>query len=107
MLLDGVTVRLQLWDTGGAERFRSIAPLYYRNADAVLLVYDVSSERSFGALGGWLDDLKQHGPEGVVIALIGNKADRADRVVTTDRAEQFAREKALPLFAETSALTGQ
>jgi small GTP-binding protein len=105
---DGIPVRLQLWDTGGQEQFRAIAPIYYRNADAVLVVYDVSCQESFDAVGGWIADVRENGPAAIVIALIGNKKDLVDeRVVAADAGAELAQKEELPVFEETSAKTGE
>jgi Ras-related protein Rab-5C len=108
LVKNGILVRLQVWDTSGGEHFRSIAPLYYRNADVVLIVYDVTSQIPFDAIGQWVNDAKQYGPSGVLIALLGNKVDRTtDRVVATVVGSELVRVQVLFFFAETSALTGE
>ncbi|KAG0085837.1 hypothetical protein BGZ93_000434 [Podila epicladia] len=53
-------VRLQIWDTAGAERFRSMAPMYYRSANAVIVVYDITSEESFDAIATWVEEVRKH-----------------------------------------------
>ncbi|KAL8706299.1 MAG: hypothetical protein Q9201_000618 [Fulgogasparrea decipioides] len=71
----GFTVRLQLWDTAGQERFRSISKLYYRGASAILLVYSIIDERSFNEMGRWMQELKEHIREDVVVHVVGTKSD--------------------------------
>jgi small GTP-binding protein len=74
----GIPLRMQLWDTSGQERYRSIAPIFYRGAQAALLVYDVTSERSFGEMGGWLRELREKansGGEELIVHVVGTKGD--------------------------------
>ncbi|KZF21226.1 ras-like GTP-binding protein RYL2 [Xylona heveae TC161] len=69
------TVRLQIWDTAGQERFRSISKLYYRGANAAVLCYDVTDERSFEEMGKWLLELKRNLGDEVVLHIVGTKSD--------------------------------
>lgn len=77
------TVRLQIWDTAGQERFRSISRLYYRGANACLLCYDVTSERSWEEMKGWLREMRDNcdlgsagnGGAGMVVHIVGTKTD--------------------------------
>ena len=71
----GTTVRLQIWDTAGQERFRSISKLYYRGASAVILVYSIVDEQSFKEMGRWLQEVKQHVNEDVIVHVVGTKSD--------------------------------
>ena len=73
---DGSTLKLHIWDTAGQEKFRSVAPLYYKDAHAALVVYAIDDEPSFVAVDSWIDQLDQHGnmPK-MVKFLIGNKSD--------------------------------
>lgn len=71
----GTTLRLQIWDTAGQERYRSISRLYYRGADAAILVYDVTNKSSFDDMSTWLEELKQNCPNDLVIHIVGTKAD--------------------------------
>lgn len=72
------TVKFEIWDTAGQERYKSLAPMYYRNANAALCVYDITSRSSFSKAQDWIKELKKQAPEGIVIALVGNKNDLAD-----------------------------
>ncbi|TRM61266.1 P-loop containing nucleoside triphosphate hydrolase protein [Schizophyllum amplum] len=109
-------VKLQCWDTAGTESFRSITRSYYRGAAGCLLVYDVTSRRSFDNLPTWLADVREHADPHLTCILVGNKVDlcedtegtaaKRDRQVTTDEGEMFAREHNL-LFVEASAKSGQ
>lgn len=72
------TVKFEIWDTAGQERYKSLAPMYYRNANAALCVYDITSQSSFKKAQDWIEELKKQAPEGIVVALVGNKADLAE-----------------------------
>ncbi|NXM46544.1 RAB17 protein, partial [Gymnorhina tibicen] len=102
--LDEVTIMFEIWDTAGQEKYESVCHLYYRGAHAALLVYDITNKKTLSRAKLWLEELeKSFLPNEIVIALVGNKADLADkREVTTKEGEEFARTKGL-LFLETSA----
>lgn len=85
--VDGLKVRLQLWDTAGQERFRSMAPMYYRGANAALLLYDITNAATFEDIRGWLAELKKNCPPELIIYIVGSKADlHQHRQVTSDLA---------------------
>ncbi|EGO01606.1 hypothetical protein SERLA73DRAFT_120279 [Serpula lacrymans var. lacrymans S7.3] len=85
--VDGLKVRLQLWDTAGQERFRSMAPMYYRGANAALLLYDITNASTFDDVRGWLEELKKNCPPELIIYIVGSKADLHNhRQVTSDLA---------------------
>ncbi|RPD67087.1 ras-domain-containing protein [Lentinus tigrinus ALCF2SS1-7] len=85
--VDGTKVRLQLWDTAGQERFRSMAPMYYRGANAALLLYDITNASSFEDVRGWLEELKKNCSPDLIIYIVGAKADLHQyRQVTSDLA---------------------
>ncbi|KAF2191360.1 NCA2-domain-containing protein [Zopfia rhizophila CBS 207.26] len=101
--LDGKRVKLQIWDTAGQERFRTITTAYYRGAMGILLVYDVTDERSFNNIRTWFSNVEQHATEGVNKILIGNKCDWEEkRAVSTERGQALADELGIP-FLEVSA----
>ncbi|KAG5190052.1 Rab1A, rab family GTPase [Tribonema minus] len=100
--IDKKTVKLQIWDTAGQERFRTITSAYYRGADGIIMVYDVTSQESFGHVNDWLSEVNRYASEGTSKLLIGNKSDRADKAVTTEQAKSFAQSLGIP-FLETSA----
>ncbi|XP_028976106.1 ras-related protein Rab-37 [Esox lucius] len=104
--VDNLKVKLQIWDTAGQERFRSVTHAYYRDAQALLLLYDITSKSSFDNIRAWLTEIHEYAQRDVVIMLLGNKADMAnDRVIKRDDGEKLAREYSVP-FMETSAKTG-
>lgn len=72
------TIKFEIWDTAGQERYKSLAPMYYRNANAALCVYDITSKASFAKAQDWIKELNRQAPEGIVVALVGNKADLAE-----------------------------
>lgn len=101
--LDGKRIKLQIWDTAGQERFRTITTAYYRGAMGILLVYDVTDERSFQNIKNWIKNIEQHATEGVTKMLVGNKCDMIDkRTVDPERGQALANEYGIP-FLETSA----
>lgn len=104
-LSDQTMVKFEIWDTAGQERFNSLAPMYYRGAQAALVVYDITNESSFVRAKAWVKELQTQGTPKMVIALVGNKADLADnRRIKTDDAQSYAEENGI-LFLETSAKT--
>ncbi|TFY75989.1 hypothetical protein EWM64_g8024 [Hericium alpestre] len=94
---------LAQWDTAGQERFRTITTAYYRGAMGILLVYDVTDERSFNNIRTWHANIEQHASEGVNKILIGNKSDWVDKkAVTEEQGRELADELGIR-FMETSA----
>ncbi|SCW04425.1 LAFE_0H13234g1_1 [Lachancea fermentati] len=108
---DDVTIKFEIWDTAGQERYKSLAPMYYRNANAALIVYDITQPDSLAKAQSWVDELKNKvGDQDLVICLVGNKLDLCEedpqkRVVDTEDAQRYASEQGL-LFQEVSAKTG-
>jgi len=101
--LDGKRIKLQIWDTAGQERFRTITTAYYRGAMGILLVYDVTDERSFNNVRTWHANVEQHASEGVNKILIGNKCDWTDKkVITEEQGNELAEELGIR-YLETSA----
>lgn len=100
-------MKLQIWDTGGSERYRAMTPMYFQNADAAIIVYDITSSESFKDVDLWLKDLRDKGPPSIIIALAGNKCDLPNRDVPTDKARDHAAKNQIQLFEETSALNGK
>lgn len=107
MLVGDQAFKFNIWDTAGQERFKSLAPLYYRDAAAAILVYDITSDSSFHALKTWIKELSRYGPPDILIAIAGNKCDKADqREVLEEEAEEFAS-SVEAIFVETSARTNK
>ncbi|XP_011258558.1 ras-related protein RabJ isoform X2 [Camponotus floridanus] len=79
-----------VWDTAGQERFRSMAPMYYRNANAAMLVFDLTQYNSFAAIKGWVKELQQNVEDTMVLAVIGNKSDLHQRQVDGEEGQKYA-----------------
>jgi len=95
--------RFLLQDTAGQERYRSLAPMYYRGASAAVIVYDITNPDSFTGAKSWVKELQRRGDPNVVIALAGNKADlESRRKVEFEEANSYAEENGI-LHLETSA----
>jgi Ras-related protein Rab-1A len=98
-------VKLQIWDTAGQERFRTITSAYYRGADGIIMVYDVTSQESFEHVEEWLSEVDRYANENTSKLLLGNKADLVDlKQVGEDTAQKFAEKLGIS-FLETSAKT--
>lgn len=133
LALDDVTVKFEIWDTAGQERYHSLAPMYYRGAQAAVVVYDVTSQDSFERAQRWISELRDQANKDIVIALAGNKIDLCNdsdisgdnaadgdddqgnpnsgssnnrRSVEREEAQAYANENKL-IFYETSAKTGE
>ena len=104
--IDGKIIKVQIWDTAGHERFRSITYSYYRGANAIIIVFDLSDKKSFINIIEWLKQIEKHAQENVFKFLVGNKSDLIDeRKVTYEEAKKYADEHDLP-YIETSAKEG-
>ncbi|XP_028779815.1 ras-related protein RABA3 [Neltuma alba] len=105
--INGKVIKAQIWDTAGQERYRAVTSAYYRGALGAMLVYDITKRQSFDHVARWVEELRAHADNSIVIMLIGNKADLVDlRAVSTEDAVEFAEEQGL-FFSETSALSGE
>ncbi|MBN3326235.1 RAB15 protein, partial [Atractosteus spatula] len=103
--VDGIKVRIQIWDTAGQERYQTITKQYYRRAQGIFLVYDITSERSFQHIMKWVSDVDEYAPEKVQKILVGNKSDEEDkRQVATEQGNKLAKTYGMDFF-ETSACT--
>lgn len=115
--LEDKVIKFEIWDTAGQERFHSLAPMYYRNAQAAVVVYDVTKGASLDKAKSWVKELQRQANPNIVIALAGNKIDlvqpiedgeeelESGRQVSTEEAKAYANEAGL-LFFETSAKKG-
>jgi Ras-related protein Rab-6A len=104
--IDNQDIHLLLYDTAGQEKFRSLIPMYTRDANIILLVYDITSKDSFMHIPEWIKDLTNIKMEEVIFALVGNKNDlEENRDVTIEEGQKFAQEHDF-IFQETSAKTG-
>ncbi|RXN25137.1 tropomyosin alpha-1 chain-like isoform X1 [Labeo rohita] len=101
--LDGKKIKLQIWDTAGQERFRTITTAYYRGAMGIMLVYDITNEKSFDNIKNWIRNIEEHASADVEKMILGNKCDiNEKRQVSKDRGEKLALEYGIK-FMETSA----
>ncbi|XP_052769372.1 ras-related protein Rab-13-like [Mya arenaria] len=101
--VDGKTVKVQIWDTAGQERFEAITKQFYRRAQGILLVFDISSRKSYESVPRWLQLVNENCKENTVVTLIGNKSDKADtRQVPFMEAQTFADQHNIN-FYEVSA----
>ena len=101
------TIRLILWDTAGQERFRSLIPSYLKNADCIIIVYDITNKDSFNSLSHWLNDAKNNTIEGTIFVICGNKIDlKEKRVVTNEEIDEYIKKENL-LYVECSAQNGE
>lgn len=106
MYLEDRTVRLQLWDTAGQERFRSLIPSYIRDSSVAVVVYDITSQKSFQQTRKWVDDVRGERGNDVIIVLVGNKTDLNEkREVTSQQGEEESKRLGC-MFVETSAKVG-
>ncbi|XP_020368574.2 ras-related protein Rab-18a isoform X1 [Stegostoma tigrinum] len=103
--VDGNKAKLAIWDTAGQERFRTLTPSYYRGAQGVILVYDVTRRDTFIKLENWLNELETYCTRNdIVKMLVGNKIDKENREVDRNEGLKFARKHSM-LFIESSAKT--
>jgi len=110
-------MKLSLWDTAGQETYKSITRSYFRGASGALLVFDISRRNTFESVTAWLNDLRQIAEEGIVVILVGNKADLASqstdveggnkRAVTRQEAEEWCKREGVMTYVETSAKSGE
>jgi len=101
------SVKLMIWDTAGQERFHALGPIYYREANAALLVYDITDRDSFTKVRKWVQELKRIVGEDIVLCIAGNKCDlEKQRQVDDAEAKDYA-EKVGAFHALTSAKTGK
>lgn len=104
---DGKIVKIQIWDTAGQDRFRSITKNYYKGAHGIILIYDVTSRKTFENVKNWVSQIREEVSDKVSIILVGNKIDDVEgRKVKTEEGESMAKECGLSFF-ETSAKSGE
>ena len=104
-------LEVKLWDTAGQDRFKNMTYQFYRNADAVIIAFDLTDENSFNAVTGWLQSIFKHKSEEIPKVLCGNKCDLlevsdGEVVVNDQEAEKIAKENDMQYY-KTSAFTGQ
>ncbi|KAM9723287.1 ras-related protein Rab-25-like [Menidia menidia] len=104
LTIQACSIKAQIWDTAGLERYRAITSAYYRGAVGALLVYDVTKQPTYQGAERWLKELYEHADPHIVVMLVGNKTDlETERAIPTEEAKDFADRRGL-MFLETSAL---
>jgi Ras-related protein Rab-8A len=103
--LDDKVIKLQIWDTAGQERFRTITTSYFRGAQGILLVYDVTDRGSFENIQNWVGQIQNHAENNISKVLIGNKCDvdPSERTVSYEEGKKLAQEFGIEHFFEASA----
>ena len=111
LTIDEEKIKLQIWDTAGQEKYRSLSLAYYRGADACVFVYDITDKTSFGNLDSWMETFFAQTAEGQTanfpIVIVGNKLDKEGRTVTIEAAKRWARGHNDVAVIEVSAKTGE
>ena len=108
-LKNGDKLKLHIWDTGGQEKFRSMASLYYKDAVAALLVYDISNSETLESLDYWVKELRENVDNtNFIISVAGNKSDLPNekRILSLNDGKKFCKDNDISVFSETSAKTG-
>ena len=106
LVIEGHNVKVQIWDTAGQEKYKSITNAYYKGAKGAFVVYDITNKNSFDNADNWLNNLRASADKKCSIILIGNKSDLEDkREVCIEQGEEKAKNSEIA-FMETSALSG-
>lgn len=103
IMLDDKVIKCEIWDTAGQERFASLAPMYYRNAQAAVVVYDITKPASFLKAKHWVHELTHQANPNVVIALAGNKSDLAGPPASTTEGNEESEEGLNEVPAQNAA----
>eukprot|EP00698_Gefionella_okellyi_P016848 TRINITY_DN4858_c0_g1_i1.p1 TRINITY_DN4858_c0_g1~~TRINITY_DN4858_c0_g1_i1.p1 ORF type:complete len:203 (+),score=36.55 TRINITY_DN4858_c0_g1_i1:86-694(+) len=103
LVVDDKAFKFHIWDTAGQEKYHGLAPMYYRNAVAAVVVFDITDRTSFGTLQTWVKELREKGPENIIMTVVGNKSDlESQRQVSSAQAKEYA-DSNNAMFFETSA----
>mmetsp|Transcript_47710 Transcript_47710/g.55176 ORF Transcript_47710/g.55176 Transcript_47710/m.55176 type:complete len:212 (-) Transcript_47710:180-815(-) len=100
--VDGSEIKLQIWDTAGQEKYRSITQNFYKNAMGVIIVFDLTDEGTFDNVRNWIRQIKNHAGENVCRLLVGNKCDIEENKIPKEKIAEFVKEVDIEYF-ETSA----
>ena len=104
--MENKSIKFQIWDTAGQDRFRTITSSYYKGADGIIMVYDVSDPKSFEDIEKyWVPEAENYADRNISVILLGNKSD-CDRAVPKDKAKEYANSKGYD-FEEVSAKTSE
>ena len=105
-LKSGKNIKLQIWDTAGQDRFRSITKNYFKGSHGIILIYDVTNRQIFENIKSWISQIREEASPNVIIYIAANKIDMEDgRIVNKEEGKKFAEEFGLP-YIETSAKNG-
>ena len=108
LFFEDKTIRLILWDTAGQERFRSLIPSYLKNADCIIIVFDITNKESFLSLNKWLTDAKNNASENTIYVICGNKIDLKERrTVNENEINEYIKKNTGVIYMECSAKNGQ
>lgn len=99
-------IKIKVWDTAGQERFRTITKQYYKNAEGIILIYDVTESKTFDQIEDWVMNIMDNKQSDAKVILVGNKIDCEERVILKEQGAELAKRFDLPYF-ETSASTGE
>ncbi|XP_010921080.1 uncharacterized protein [Elaeis guineensis] len=106
LVIEGVPITLSIWDTAGQERFHALGPIYYRDADAALLVYDITDNDTFVRVRKWVKELQQMASKNIIMTIAANKSDLVrSKKFDIQEAESYAAAIGSKLFL-TSAKSG-
>ena len=105
--IDGIKIEIQIWDTAGQEKFRSLGPIYYRNSNGAIIMFDMTSRKTFEDLDEWIQSLTNVTGNGTVIFIVGNKADLTENFqVSMNEVNEWAKQMDYKVMF-TSAKTGK
>ena len=105
--VDDTDIKLDIWDTGGSEKYRSLVPMYFRDARAAIVVFDTTNEQSFVEARDWIAEFRERGMPNALIFGAANKIDLVEsRKVSTEKIKEFAENHGFAFMIETSALNG-
>ena len=108
-IIDNKTIRIDLWDTAGNEKFHSLTTGFFKNAEGIMVMFDVTTLTSFENVRNWTESIKTHlslEANNIPVIIIGNKIDLKEREIKTEDANKYCRELGFKYF-ETSAKTGE
>ena len=101
--LNDKIIKYQIWDTSGLERFRRVTESYYKNVNGIIIVYDITDQKSFKSINKWIiKQINNNAKNDIVKVLVGNKTDKEDRVISKEEGENLAKDLGMKFF-ETSA----
>ena len=106
ILINGKKIKIQIWDTAGEERYRSITSAYYKGAKGAFIVYDITRKTTFDNIDKWISDLKLNGDKNICIIILGNKSDLIEQRQVQEKDGMKKAEMFKTAFLETSALNG-